>query len=411
MSGPAKELIVCNCGVQFKHFCSYKKHFLKMKCKPEQSISQSELMSTLQESELETFPLLESTINNTQQDQTEINEPAQRKVFKFNQENVERMLANRNKAICDYCNKRFVRNNLARHRQLHCKHRYKALWEYEQLVKHGIQNIPETPIEVKELYYKLSANNQLPKPNTTSQPTTNIGQQIVNNNNTQNNAVETLNQTINQTVNQTINNNVNNNITQNIIQNNIVIIQPIMHEDLSHITKEEQQEIILLKAHAFKRLLDYVYANRKNHNVAFTDKPSKKKVKFLDKKYGITNGGAYDKLGDISMQHLAYLDGYIQAHKDALPEKYKKDIKFLEDFITNEANNDELIAQFFDKVDCISNSSKELLDLHDKQKINEFVTGLIKEKQLAAIEVQSKNDALLLAPQLSNIPINIAVTE
>ena len=129
-------------------------------------------------------------------------------------------------------------------------------------------------------------------------------------------------------------------------------------------------------------------------------------MKFLDKKLGITNGGSYDKLGDISMQHLAYLDGYIQAHKDGLPENYKKDVKFLEDFITDESNNDELIAQFFDKVDCISNSSKQLLDLHDKQKNIQFMSELVNEKQLAAIEDQAKNDALLLA-QPGNIPIEI----
>ena len=403
MSDSTQLPIVCNCGKQYYKFYNYKTHFLKMKCQPKQPISQPEPIITPLEQGHETLQTSDTNTSNIQQDMAENHQPSQPKVFKYNRANVERILANKNKVNCEYCEQKYTPSNIARHKQLHCKQRYKSLWEYEQLIRYGIQNIPQTPIEVKELYYKLAYENKLQTPSQ-SQPTTNIGQQIVNNTNTQNNTVGT----VNQTVNQTINNNINNNITQNIIQNNIVLIQPVMHEDLSHISIEEQKEIILLRVNAYKKLLDYLYSNKANHNVCFTDKPSKKKVKLLDKKFGITNGSAYDKLGDISMQHLAYLDGYIQAHKDKLPPQYKNDIKFLEDFITNESNNDELIAQFFDKVDCISTSSRELLDLHDKQKINEFVTGLIKEKQLAAIEVQAKNDALLLA-QSSNIPIDITV--
>ena len=71
------------------------------------------------------------------------------------------------------------------------------------------------------------------------------------------------------------------------VENNIVIIQPIMHEDLSHISIEQQKEIILLRAKSYKALLDHIYSNRANHNVCFTDKPGKKKVKFIDNKLGI----------------------------------------------------------------------------------------------------------------------------
>ena len=124
----------------------------------------------------------------------------------------------------------------------------------------------------------------------------------------------------------------------------------------------------------------------------------------MDALLGIVEGGSYDKLGDISMQHLAYLDKYIQTHKATIPEQYKNDIKFLEDFITNENNNDTLIYQFFDKIDCISDSSKMLLDLHDKQRVHKFITGLLQEKQLTQIEEKAKQDALLLA-QSPNIPI------
>jgi uncharacterized protein YerC len=96
------------------------------------------------------------------------------------------------------------------------------------------------------------------------------------------------------------------------------------------------------------------------------------------------------------MQHLEYLDNYIQAHKNSLPDQYKNDIKYLEDYLANENNNDTLIYQFFDKVDTISNSSKALLDLHDQQKIHQFVGDLIKNKQLAAIEDKYRKDVLMV---------------
>ena len=392
MSDQAQLPVVCNCGKQYYKFYNYKNHFLKMKCQPKQPMSQPESATVTPEPVTITSQIPNINSNNTNTDHTENNQHVQPKVFKFNRANVERMLADRKKVNCEYCEQQYSPSNIARHKQLHCKHRYKVLWEYEQLLKYGIKNIPQTESEVREMYYTMAYENKLQNNNRYQPSTSTISQQIINNNNTQNNSVGVLNQTVNQTVNQTI----NNNITQNIIQNNIVIIQPVMNEDLSHISIEEQKAIIILRAHAYKKLLDHIYSNRANHNVAFTDKPGKKKVKLLDSKLGVTNGDSYDKLGDISMNHLAYLDNYIQKHKNTLPDQYKNDIKFLEDFITNESNNDTLIYQFFDKVDCISNSAKEMLDLHDKQKINEFVSGLIKQKQLMAIEEQAKTEALLL---------------
>jgi NurA-like 5'-3' nuclease len=180
----------------------------------------------------------------------------------------------------------------------------------------------------------------------------------------------------------TVNNIQNiNNITQNIIQNNIVVVQPILNEDLSHISIEDQKKIILLRKHAYKALIDKIYSNLKNHNVYFNDKPGKKKVIFLDKTLGICNGSSYDKLGDITMQHLLYLDNYIQIHKDNIPEHLKNDVKFLEDYLSNEVNNNDMIFQFFDKVDSFNSSAKSLLDTQCKQMVNQHKCGLINEKQ------------------------------
>jgi hypothetical protein len=237
MSETTQSAHICKCGKIYQHFSSYKTHALKGKCK---SITQqnTQILTQFAETKQDKTPkiqLIESNTvsSNVQQEQPENITLTQRKVFKFNQQNVERMLADRNKVSCDYCNNEYTPNNISRHKQLHCRKRYKALWEYEQLIKYGITNIPESVSEVKELYYRLAYEDKLSNPirnqTNTIQPTP----QIINNN-TQNNSIGVVNQTINQTVNQTINN--TNNITQNIIQNNIVIIQPIMHEDLSHIS-------------------------------------------------------------------------------------------------------------------------------------------------------------------------------
>ena len=49
----------------------------------------------------------------------------------------------------------------------------------------------------------------------------------------------------------------------------------------------------------------------------------------------------------------------------------------MEDYISDETNNNNVIFQFYDKVDVINNSSDELLDLHDNQNINKFVVDLL----------------------------------
>ena len=100
-------------------------------------------------------------------------------------------------------------------------------------------------------------------------------------------------------------------------------------------------------------------------------------VKYLHQQYGITNGDTYDVLGDIAMQHLSYIDNYIQIHRNNMPDHLKKDVSFLEDYISDETNNNNVIFQFYDKVDVINNSSDELLDLHDNQNINKFVGDLL----------------------------------
>jgi len=291
------------------------------------------------------------------------------------------------KTMCNFCNKLYSKHNIKSHK-LKCKHKYKDSYQYKLLVRAGIPNIPESYIDVVELFNKLTTEtphiftnlppsinqvdditDELPRngrPRKQKQPQTFIEQQIN----------QEIGQQINNTTNNTTNNsNTTNNITNNNQQNINIFLNPICNESVAHITPERQMYIILQRLHAFKEFIDSVYEAPANHNICITDRKGEK-VKYLDKEHGINNGSAKSIIGDIAMAHLGQIDNFIETHKDNIPEHRKPDLKFLEAFLLNENNNESVIKELNDKVSVLSGSSKILLDKYQKQMAIDYINSL-----------------------------------
>jgi len=380
--------IVCACGKIYHHFYSYKKHLIKYKCHPidpeTPKIPQNLATAIPQNTNI--------NITSNQLPNTETTQIDNGQIHKGN---IAYKSANPNanpKTMCNFCNKLYSKHNINLHRQ-RCPHRYKDCWQYKLLVRAGVIDIPETYIEVVELFnkmnnetpqiftnlppvisqvdditteIKLNGRPKKPRPTAQQQPQTLIEQQInqeigqqINNNNTTNNN----------------NTNTTNNITNNNQQNINIFLNPVCHESVAHITPERQMYIILQRLHAFKAFIDSVYEAPANHNVCITDRKGKE-VKYLDKDHGINNGTVKNILGDIAMAHLGQIDNFIETHKDNVPEHRQNDLKFLEAFLLNENNNASVIKQLNDKVSVLSGSSKLLLDKFQKQQAIDYINSL-----------------------------------
>lgn len=381
--------IVCACGNVYQYFSSYKRHLIKQKCR---SIN-TEQPKTLHNS---AAPTLENTNTNITTNQLPNTETTQNNNGNIQSGNIAYKSANTNanpKTMCNFCNKLYSKHNINLHQQ-RCPHRYKDSWQYKLLVRAGITDIPETYIEVVELFNKLNIETpqiftnlppvisqvdditaeirlngrpKKPRPTTPQQPQTLIEQQIG----------QQIGQQINNTTNNNTTNNSNttNNITNNNQQNINIFLNPVCHESVAHITPERQMYIILQRLHAFKAFIDSVYEAPANHNVCITDRKGKE-VKYLDKDHGINNGTVKNILGDIAMSHLGQIDNFIETHKDNVPEHRQNDLKFLEAFLLNENNNASVIKQLNDKVSVLSGSSKILLDKYQKQQAIDYINSL-----------------------------------
>lgn len=375
--------IICACGKIYHHFYSYKQHLIKYKCR---SIDPKQTKTPHNPA----TPTLENTNINATTNQMPNRESTQIGFGNIQTGNIAYKSAKPNtnpKTMCNFCNKLYSKHHINLHRQ-RCPHRYKDSWQYKLLVRAGIIDIPETYIEVVELFNKLNEstpqiftnlppvisqvdditaeirlNGRPKKPRPTEhQPQTLIEQQI--------------NQEIGQQINNTTNNtNTTNNITNNNQQNINIFLNPVCHESVAHITPERQIYIILQRLHAFKAFIDSVYEAPANHNVCITDRKGKE-VKYLDKDHGINNGTVKNILGDIAMAHLGQIDNFIEAHKDNIPEHRQNDLKFLEAFLLNENNNETVIKQLNDKVSVLSGSSKILLDKYQKQQAIDYINSL-----------------------------------
>jgi len=392
---------ICTCGKEYKTFHGYKNHHMKRKCN--QNLDDFPLK---QPNPVQQAPIqgLENTNTNpedniyTQMVNKVLTEEEYKSLDTSPESNKSKSIAN---ITCIYCNKLYSKHNIKRHQSVHCKHRYKQISQYKLLVKAGVRNIPEDAIEIIELYNKIMdtqpsilMNIHARQPaNPTTEQLVNLqttGQnpgQIQLDTNTQNQLVQQLqshlppaginNINIHNTQNiQNIQNNINNNVqNNNVVQQNInVIINPICRENLSHITPERQKYIILQRKKSIKILIDSIYENLDNHNIFISDRKGKK-VKYLDDRHGINNGDAEDIIGDIAMAHLGHLDDYIETHKKDVPEHRKNDLKYLEAFLVDENNNPKVIKQVMDKIECIHNTSKMLLDRYEKMKVDKFITS------------------------------------
>jgi hypothetical protein len=394
---------ICTCGKEYKLFQSYKRHINKRKCN--QNLEDFPLEQPIQEHQTPTQGLENTNTNPDDNIYTQmVNKVLTEEEYKSLDTSPE---SNKSKSIanitCIYCNKLYSKHNIKRHQSVHCKHRYKQISQYKQLVKAGVRNIPEDAIEIIELYNKIMDTQPSLLMNIHSRQSTNPGTgQLVNlqttgqnpgqiqlDANTQNQLVQQLqshippaginNINIHNTQNiQNIQNIQNNNSVvqnNNVVQQNInVIINPICRENLSHITPERQKYIILQRKKSIKALIDSIYENLDNHNIFISDRKGKK-VKYLDVRHGINNGDAEDIIGDIAMAHLGHLDDYIETHKKDVPEHRKNDLKYLEAFLVDENNNPKVIKQVMDKIECIHNTSKMLLDRYEKMKVDKFITS------------------------------------
>jgi len=377
----------CPCGKEFTQFRYYKEHIIKRKCHPLSIESPLITINTPVGTRLTALQNHNTILHNIHQPELETTQitnghiPPVQIAYKSSHTNINP------KTLCIFCNKLYSKHNIKSHK-LKCKHKYKDCYQYKLLVRAGITDIPETYIEVVELFNKLNNEtpqifNNLPpsitqvddieselprngrpkKPRSTKQqPQTLIEQQI--------------NQEIGQQKNNTTNNtNTTNNITNNNQQNINIFLNPVCHESIAHITPERQMYIILQRLHAFKEFIDSVYETPANHNICITDRKGKE-VKYLDKGHGINNGSATNIIGDIAMAHLGQIDNFIETHKDNIPEHRKPDLKFLEAFLLNENNNASVIKQLNDKVSVLSGSSKLLLDKYQKQQAIDYINSL-----------------------------------
>jgi hypothetical protein len=385
---------ICACGKSFILFRSYSAHIIKHKCNQNTSQTlpktpQADTEIPQADSEIPNSGLLNvytnSVTNHNQQlETTRIN------IVEIPTESIAYKSSHTNqnpKVICEFCAKYYSKHHINTHKS-RCKHKYKESYEYKLLVRAGIRDIPETYIEIRELFCKLIEDNpdiftNLPRITNQSdelefqgprigrpQKAKQSAQQIIIKN-----IIGTNNNITNNTSNNTnISNvqNINNNITQ---QNINVFINPVCHESIAHISPERQMYIILQRLHSFKALIDSVYENPANHNIYISDRKGEQ-VKYLDREHGVNNGEAGNIIGDVAMSHLGHLDNFIETHKNNIPEHRKGDLKFLEAQLIDEHNNPKVIKQLNAKVASLAGSSKILLDRYQKNKVIEYINAL-----------------------------------
>ncbi len=393
---------ICSCGNEYKQFHGLKKHLLKSKCnlktqesepEPDESAAESAVGTPVTTPKKPNIQIDKSTIDysaipvltDEERQRLDITPPSSKPVIN-------------KKRKCIYCTKEFTKHNIKRHEDVYCKHRYKRLAQYKHLVRAGVQNIPCDTIEIMELYDKLlitqpdvlmntniatshgierQSNSNPDGSNTNSQQLSTIDS------NTKNQITSQLQNQLpiaginNINVNNQTNNiqNINNIQNNNIVNQNInIIINPVCKEDLTHITPERQLFIILQRKQAIKAFYDTIYENMANHNIIIQDRQGEK-VKYLDGQHGINNGEAKDVIGDIAMAHIGHLDGFIETHKNDVPEHRKNDLQYLEDYLLDEHNNPKVIKQLIEKIECIHNTSKTLLEKYEKMKVEHFLNS------------------------------------
>ena len=398
---------ICACGKEFALFRYYKAHFLKHKCQLQTPQNQTNDLIHLGN---QPEPTLENTNTNLVSNPNQVQETTIRDIPQIPSGIIAYKSSHPNtnpKENCQFCNKLYSRHHIKTHK-LKCKDKYKECPEYKLLVRAGIEDIPETYIEVMVLFNKLMEENPRiftnlppdrtafeefekglpqrgrPRKNTlTVQPTNTI-----NHNRNQYRKHTTINNITNN------NNNITNNVqnvqnNNNLTQNNInVFINPVYHESLAHITPERRLYIILQRLNAFKALIDSIYDEPANHNIYISDRKGEQ-VKFRDLEHGINNGSSDDIIGNVAMSHLGHLDNLIETHKDEVPEHRKIDLEFIKAYTLDETNNTTLIKEMLNKVDAMHHSAKMLLDKYEKTKMEEFLNANISLEQPFENEIEN----------------------
>lgn len=407
---------ICACGKKFALFRYYKAHFLKHKCHPQTPQNPLNVITRIGN---QPEPTLENTNTNLVSNANLVQETTILDIAQIPTGIIAYKSSHPNtnpKENCQFCNKLYSRHHIKTHK-LKCKDKYKECPEYKLLVRAGIEDIPETYIEVMVLFNKLMEENpriftNLPPDRTAFEE---FERGLPQRGRPRKNTLTVLpTNTINHNRNQfrkhtTINNITNNNTTNNVqnvqnvqtnnnlTQNNInVFINPVYHESLAHITPERRLYIILQRLNAFKALIDSIYDEPANHNIYISDRKGEQ-VKFRDLEHGINNGSSDDIIGNVAMSHLGHLDNLIENHKDDVPEHRKNDLEFIKAYTLDETNNETLIKEMINKVDAIHHSAKMLLDKYEKTKMEEFLAANIlnQQEQLLTAEIDS------LEPQLT----------
>lgn len=387
--------LICACGKKYLSFYSYKAHLLKHKCHPKQPTNHPNNQKPTGNPQ---FSTLENTNTNSASNTNQVQDTTILDISQMPTGIIAYKSSHPNtnpKENCNYCNKLYSMHNIKTHK-LKCKDKYKECPEYKLLVRAGIEDIPETYIEVMELFNKLVEDN--PRIFTNLPPDRQafeifergLPQRGRPRNNTSIvQPINTINHNRNQirkhtTINNITNNNTTNNVqnvqnvqNNNITQNNInVFINPVYHESLAHITPERRLYIILQRLNAFKALIDSIYDEPANHNIYISDRKGEQ-VKFRDIEHGINNGSSDDIIGNVAMSHLGHLDNLIENHKDDVPEHRKNDLEFIKAYTLDEKNNAKLIKEMINKVDAMHHSAKMLLDKYEKTKMEEFLNANI----------------------------------
>jgi len=406
---PGESGLICACGRKYLTFYSYKTHFLKYKCQQQQPQIP---LNDQKHGDIHPVPTLDNTNINSVSNSNQVQENTSRDIALIPSGVIAYKSSNPNtnpKVNCEYCTKLYSKHHIKTHK-LKCKDKYKDCPEYKLLVRAGIEDIPETQVEVMVLFNKLMEENPrlftnlppdrtefeefekgLPQrgrprknkiivhPNNTINPNRNQYRKHTTINNITNNNINNV---------QNVQNVQNNNITQNnITQNNInVYINPVYHESIAHIKPERRLYIILQRLNAFKALIDSIYEEPANHNIYISDRKGEQ-VKFMDSEHGINNGDAKDIIGNVAMSHLGHLDNLIEIHKDEVPEHRKNDLEFIKAYTLDEKNNTKLIKEMINKVDAMHNTAKMLIDKYEKHKIAEFLNTNIDQAFENEIEI------------------------
>lgn len=225
--------------------------------------------------------------------------------------------------LCDYCNNYCSKKMFMRHLREYC------VYVPENKKKSLIDKYNK---------HKSSKTNKL----------------ITMNNNTNNTNITNNNNNINNTNNIT-NNNTNNGTINN--NNNITIINPFGQEDLSFLTNEDKEQILLKRYMGVPELIKKIHSHPSNQNL-FIPNVNKKIVAFLSK----DNKIEYDDYTEICNQMI---DNNIDRFDDIFMElsnKLSKSVKKKIQEVIDENNNNENINKKYteDIKYYIMNWSKEI---------------------------------------------------